>query len=1221
MAGAETLRLALEEAREQAALAATQNPYVGPRPLEVGERLWGRDEEVAALFFLLSAERIVLLHSPSGAGKSSLVQAGLIRRLRGSFDVWRPTRVNQEPGLAAPAGRSLNRYVHSAILGFEQGIPPELRRSPAELAGLTLAEYAAGRPKRPGAAPSVVVIFDQFEEVLTVEPLAVAAKREFFDQLGRLLHDPTIWALFLLREEYLAPLDPYAQRVPTHLKNRFRIDLLGLAAAREAIVNPAREKGREFPVADQLVRDLAMVKVQHPDGSIAEQPGHHVEPVQLQVVCRRLWAALPEQRRVILGEDLARFGDVNAALADYYAEAVARVAGGNLAVERAIREWFGEALICGGIRNLVLRQPEASGGLANELIEPLLDTHLVRGEKRAGATWYELAHDRLIGAVQSDNLAWSDKHFVEAQRRAVLWQDQGRPPRLLLAGDELAAAERWAADAPAVTDAERLFLAASRQAQEIAERERRQTRRIRRLGFAATAVGALALVASVFAVTEMLEAHREHYRTRTQTLAEQARGLQRDQLDLALLLALEVARRGDLFEARRLLYEGLEASPRLLTLLHGHQGDVRAVAWSPDGRRLASGGTDPPLLLWEAAGGRFAATPLADAPAEVWGLAWSPDGRRLAAGGAEGAVLLWDDPGAPGAPRRLVAQASPAEEVYALRFDPAGRRLAAARSDLAVQVWDVESGETVGPGLAGATDQLRALAWSPDGRTVAAAGMDRLVRLWDAATGAPIAPPLTGHWEGVTSLDWSPDGRTLASGSLDGTVGLWRLSPGAVTEGGQRLYPQVGPVTSLAWGGDSSTLAVAGRDGRVALWDVARPERLRPLGAPAEGQTAALLGLAWSPDGRRLASGNGPAVVLWRADPGPRLGRRTDLRLLEARGIAASADGKTLAAAGKDPVAGELVVRLWDRASGAIRREIRGLGRAVPVLAWSADGRLLSAAAADRTIRRLEAASGRVAAEWRAETAAGGRLAKLAWSDSGSRLAAAGRDGSVEIWDGVAGKLLAAPETGAGAPVGSLAWSPGGGRLAAGTADGRLRLWDGSSGRRLLDAPLGPPGEELTSLAWSPDGGTLAVGSRAGSVRLWDAGRNAPDGEPLRGHGQAVLHLAWSPDGKTLASAANDRQILLWDVARREVVAGPLLGHEDTITGLSFGPSGRTLDSVGNDGVLWRWDVDFASWRERACALARRGLTPEERRRYLPDGALPEICRLDPTTQTWRTRR
>ncbi len=421
--------------------SATRNPYVGPRPIELGERLWGRDEEIAALYFLLSAERIVLLHSPSGAGKSSLVQAGLIPRLRETFDVWRPTRVNQEPGEVR-----VNRYVHSAILGFEEGIPQRLRRPAAELAGLTLAEYATRRPKKPGSPPGAVLIFDQFEEVLTVDPLAVAAKKEFFNQLGELLHNPLLWALFLLREDYLAPLDPYADRVPTHLKNRFRIDLLGLAAAREAIVNPARDKGREFPAAGKLVHDLATTKVQQPDGSFAEQTGNHVEPVQLQVVCHRLWDAMPEGDLSIEEEDLERFGNVDRALADYYADAVARIGGGDLGREREIRDWAGERLITpGGIRAQVLKGARESEGLANDLIEKLQASHLVRAENRAGATWYELAHDRLIKPVREDNAAWREKHLNAVQRRAALWESESRPSGLLLAANELAEAEAWAA--------------------------------------------------------------------------------------------------------------------------------------------------------------------------------------------------------------------------------------------------------------------------------------------------------------------------------------------------------------------------------------------------------------------------------------------------------------------------------------------------------------------------------------------------------------------------------------------------------------------------------------------------------------------------------------------------------------------------------------------------------------------------------------------------------
>ncbi|MCP4654165.1 MAG: hypothetical protein GY856_01975, partial [bacterium] len=478
-------------------MIGSANPFVGPRPFESGERLWGRDREIRELENLLSAERIVLLHSPSGAGKSSLVQAGLMPRLKKSFDVWGPTRLNQEPR----DDLKVNRYVLSAVEGLEEGIPEKHRRPPEVLAGQTLREYADARPRRRSAPDNVLLVFDQFEEILTVDPLAIEAKREFFDQLGDLLRNPRVWALVALREDYLAPLDPYARQVPTHLKIRFRIDLLGLDGAREAMVNPAREGGREFPAAEQLVHDLATMKVQQADGSFREETGRHVEPVQLQVVCFRLWNEMPADDRSIDAEDLEQFGDVTEALAGYYADSVTALADGDDARSRAIRDWFGDALItAGGIRGQVLRGADESEGLANDVIEQFLDTHLVRAEKRAGATWYELAHDRLIEPVQNDNAAWRAEHLSEVQQRATLWERQGRPPGLLLRDAELAEAERWAAGAAVITAVEARFLEESRKAQDVADRERRQARRIKRLGIAALVVGALALVAGVVAV-------------------------------------------------------------------------------------------------------------------------------------------------------------------------------------------------------------------------------------------------------------------------------------------------------------------------------------------------------------------------------------------------------------------------------------------------------------------------------------------------------------------------------------------------------------------------------------------------------------------------------------------------------------------------------------------------------------------------------------------------
>lgn len=438
------------------------NPYVGPHPFEPGQPIFGRAREIEELYYLLSAERIVLLHSPSGAGKSSLIQAGMLVRVASTFDVWGPVRVHA-PGPS-------NRYVRSVLAGLEFQIPEARRRPAEEVGAMTLAEYAEKRPRRRSAPGNVLLIFDQFEEVLTADPLAVDTKREFFTQLGELLQNPHYWALFSLREDYLAPLDPYARQVPTHLKNRFRLDLLSCDAAREAIAKPADLGGRSFTedALNKLVLDLATIKVQQPDGSFRDEIGQHVEPVQLQVVCQDLWEETEKRKRdKIDAHDITECGDVKQALAVYYAKQVEKIAGesipGQSAVqnlnelkvkpkppigqnipptqkvkrENAIREWMGEKLITpDGIRSQVLRGVGSSEGLDNALIESLVNCHLVRREQRMGSVWYELAHDRLIEPVRSNNESWWAKQapLLRAARR---WAKNGRDPRYLYLGEQL----------------------------------------------------------------------------------------------------------------------------------------------------------------------------------------------------------------------------------------------------------------------------------------------------------------------------------------------------------------------------------------------------------------------------------------------------------------------------------------------------------------------------------------------------------------------------------------------------------------------------------------------------------------------------------------------------------------------------------------------------------------------------------------------------------------
>lgn len=478
------------------------NPYVGPRSFRPGEQLFGRDDETRRLAGLLVAERVVLLHSPSGAGKTSLIQAALVPRLRArAFHVRPVMRVGAEP--LVPAA---NRYLLSALLTLEEGLPEGERLPVGGLAGLSLAGYLAGHPP-PEEAGGDVLIFDQFEEVLTADPTDLAAKRQFFEVVGEALHDRNRWALFAMREDYIAGLEPFLLPIPTRLRTTCRLDLLGLAAAQVAIRGPALTSGVDFAeeAAERLAADLSRVTFQTRGGA-EQRHGPTVEPVQLQVVCYRLWERLaarePAAPLMIGVADLTDAGDVDQALSAYFDEQVARAAVAGVMPEHTLRLWFDRRLITPqGIRAQVMGGDSVSQGIPDAALRPLVDAYLVRAERLRGATWLELAHDRLVAPVRASNGAWLAAHLSTFQRQADLWDQQGRPPGLLLRDEALAEGEAWAVlHNGELTPAESDFLRLCRDARAALERERRQARRIRRLAVGAAVVGVVALAALVVAL-------------------------------------------------------------------------------------------------------------------------------------------------------------------------------------------------------------------------------------------------------------------------------------------------------------------------------------------------------------------------------------------------------------------------------------------------------------------------------------------------------------------------------------------------------------------------------------------------------------------------------------------------------------------------------------------------------------------------------------------------
>ena len=300
------------------------NPFVGPHPLTRNDAFYGREKELAKLVQLLDARRVVLLHAPSGAGKTSLIQAGLVPRLeRDEYHLLPVARLHYMPANSSRFGADYNRYVYSFILSLEEMEAFDNGAEDRDDQPLpTIYDYLRGRLELLDTWAPAALIVDQFEEILK-DPIDIPQKVAFFSQLGNALHHLDLWTLFVIRDDYMGALldDRYVRHIPTNLVNTFHMDLLSTEAAKHVIkctaegcpensgaAQQATEgvSGRRISAdaVDDLVDNLRRIKVQVTDEDPVEKLGPYVEPVHLQVACRRLWSRLPAETAEISTAEL-----------------------------------------------------------------------------------------------------------------------------------------------------------------------------------------------------------------------------------------------------------------------------------------------------------------------------------------------------------------------------------------------------------------------------------------------------------------------------------------------------------------------------------------------------------------------------------------------------------------------------------------------------------------------------------------------------------------------------------------------------------------------------------------------------------------------------------------------------------------------------------------------------------------------------------------------------
>ncbi len=1154
----------------------TSSPYKFLASYDLSDRdiFYGRSALIDELAGKVPRHKTIIINGASGAGKSSLVNAGLIPRLADNGYTYVSFRDYSEPL------QQLRDYLikHHQIV------------ETASASLLQLIQHFRTQDSH------LVVVFDQFERfLLNVSPTKRRAFIEAFKQCMDHTHAQEMNFIFTLRQEFLGQmLAEFETVLPTFLNEsaRFNLQPLSYKEARDAIIKPLENLEVKIGYDEQFVDDVLLT------GLVAQTREHEgINPPHLQIVCNQLYEAayqrLNAQSMVVINATLyEELGGAQAILQTYLDKTVEDIA--PTPEKTAIVHALLKAMIeTAGTRQFV-SLPDLHRALPDrleieliELIEKLRERRVVEVRQAS----YSLSHEFMVEKVRS----WFDeREMVRQQAKETLerglaeWKTSGA-----LFNEKQVRTIRQGL--PDLTEIEQQLLLKSKAALQ-------KQKRVRQAWIATVAASILlAVIVSVsFGILSRLSAqkaeHERNHALKNQSLFLAAMSHQETQKGNATngtLLALEALPksiahpdRPFVQEAQVALYSAV-ANLRERRVLMGHDKPISQANLSPDGQLIVTASDDKTARLWDVNTGQEVVQ-LIGHEDEVWDAQFSPKGERIVTASKDNTARLWRVNGF-----AISILKGHQKAVYHAEFSPDGELVVTASKDKTARLWDAKTGQPVAV-LEGHQHAVRYATFSPDGQFVVTASFDKTARLWDAKTHQPVLEPLK-HDRAIWFVAFSPDSKRIVTASTDKTAAVWQTQTG---EQVSWFRGHEGFVNQAVFSPDGMRVLTASSDQTARLWDVQTGQQLAKL----SGHEAEVSSAQFSPDGQRIVTISADKTArLWTGLTGKPLFRLSGHEK-PVTDATFSLDGKTVLTASADktarlwkldinqpvtvftghekqitgaafsPIGQQIVTsskdhtaRLWDAKTGQLLFELTGHTDDVTDAAFSPVEPLMVTASMDRTVRLWAVETGKPVAVLKGHHS---YVYSVEWSPDGQHIVSASRDKTARIWAVQTGQPVAVL-VGHLDQVKQAIFSPDGQHVVTASKDKTARLWAVKTGKQLAIF-TGHQGEVRT-VDLSPDGQHLVTTAYSDTARLW-AVQTGQQRFELKGHIRTVSQAKFSPNGEEVITTSWDKTARFWDVetGKQRMV---LEGHNDFINHLAFSPNGRRVVTVSDDKTARLWDV------------------------------------------------